>query len=577
MPGSLDLLAFAVVLAAAAIAPLGLAVVLPDPRSGPSALRRRLRYLLLGAGLGLPFAFADRGGDFARGAALWWLVVTSITALFVLRRAVSASRARLGELAGVVGYLVLPVGAYWLRAYLADERVAGEGGALLLLAAAHLHTGGLGLSIVASALSRTDDARGALRPLFQLALVGVVASSVWLSLGPTVSGLIRSVGSGVAAGSAVLVGLFSLLHARRMLKPLPRALLAISGTTALFGAGLAAWFVWSGFARLDADRFRFMVASHGLLFAVGTVGLAVVALAWETPAPRRSRAGLTVSALRGGLSIGPSFFADERAEDPTGRERGLVARAADLVAAPHPAVARVLEDTAAHELHVSASWTLLARLLGAPLWAKLVGQLSLPSGEPERLESRVVPLREVHDGRTSPRGLVLSRTRGEDTQSALIAAYATHVERARRYLGVAVPIPWHTFTRVLRAIPLDERGLALTTRPASEGDEDGDEGVYLTAWHGILRLPVDERIELCAIDDATRGEAPAHATVQVTHEVRVLGLPWLSVRSWATPRAPTDDEPRRDGDILGRSAPTDDEPRHDGDILGRSAPTDVEP
>lgn len=537
MPSPLDVVAFAVCFAAVVVAPLGLGVVLPDARDGKSAARRRLRFLLVGAGLGLPFAFADRGGDFGKGASLWWVFVTGVTAIVVLRRAVSASRLRLGELVAVLGYLELPVGAVWLRTYLSDQALAGYSGLSALLTAVHFHFAGMGLAVLVGALSRTIDAAGPLRRLFQAAALGVALSVPLLALGIAFDRRLELVAGAVVAASTAIVGLFALLHARRARRVAVLAMLGFAGAAALSAAALAAWFLSRGFAELDADRLRFMVSTHGALNAFGVVGLGVLALAWEPPTPRRSRAGLPVSTLRAGAFVGPDFFEREDAVDPVGEAHGLTDRFDDFGVDVHPDVTRFYEHTDEHELHVVPSWRGPFRLGGAIFcfFAGLVGQLSLPRREdvPERMKSRLVPLREIHDGRPAVRGWVRTRTDDEgDEEAVYVAAYAAHQELGVRYMNIAFPLPFSTMTSILRLTRSGDAGLSLTTLHEGDGP-DGDQGVYLTTWVGVLRLPLDETIEVFPADGEVPPKGvPGSVVLRARHRMWVFGIRYLTLDYW---------------------------------------------
>jgi len=155
--------------------------------------------------------------------------------------------------------------------------------------------------------------------------------------------------------------------------------------------------------------------------------------------------------------------------------------------------------------------------LFAKLARRLLGNLELPT-EPEvadGITTRIFPLRASVDGRLGARGYVRSYTGSEGTRANYVASYATIDAGSRIHLAAAFPLPFACLVAILRFDPGPNEGLMVTSSPRPEEGPAG-EGIYLSTPLGVLRLPMNERVEVWP--------KAGSAELVAKHELRVFGV-----------------------------------------------------
>lgn len=490
--------------------PLALPATARGHRTAEGAAREQRRLARLAAiggiaatGAALP-AFVTLGPTAAAWATAPWLLFCGLMALHGLSRLLTRARLRAAELAIDVALLVLPGAAVWLLVFRGEWFLGGFGGLSAVLTAAHFHAAGFGTLVMAGLLGRALAGAGWLARAHAATATALMIAFPLLAagIGSGIRG-IELAGAGLYVVALPALALLQIAAAIR-LRDRPgwsRALLGLSAATLLLGATLAGVFAAQGFYGA-AVPIATMLRLHGLVNAIGFVGLGLLAWRRIAPAPIGGSAGIPFSRLRAPGRVGAQFLATQaptRAPAPGGLVDALAVfdRQGFAAADVDPAVRAFYEATGRHSLTVTPRWRTPFRLAGR-LWhafGRSIGQLALPlAGERQAMPSRIVAVGARVDGRAGVRGWV--RRIAEDGPPVYVAAYATHRDPAGQvYMNIAFPLPRANLTSVLRIDhdPARPGGLSLTSCAIGQ-DDAGDQGVYLVTALGALRLPMNETI-----------------------------------------------------------------------------------
>lgn len=494
-----------------------------------------------------------RSGPLAVTLSALSLAFAVVAALSALRRFVGRSRYRLSTAALDLASGYLAVGAGWALVYVSGVRVAGYGGLEALLTAAHFYAAGFGANSVAGLLGRSlAGAPRGLRRAHAAGTVGMMSGVALLAAGIALWRPLERVAAWeVAASLAVLGGLLGWQSARPGARP-ARLCLALAALSTVSSSALAVWFSLVGFAALGPRALAVMVWAHGVLNALGFVLLGLAGLRGLRAHDRTNRSGLPLSALPGARGVvGAGYFEREGLVDDARRVRGLIDDFSEYARADFdpkglsPEVRDFYENTHAWRLYVSPTWQPRWRLPGL-LWKALAArfeQLNLPAGarRVHPVTSRLVALREDRDGRALPRGWVRSYARpdGAEGEALYIAAYASHVADARRYMNIAFALPLGVMTSVLR---LDhgapDGAISLSTFADETATDEGDQGVYGSLAGRYARWPLDEVITVWCVDaepgwrDARpppEGVNPNEVRLLARHDMWCFGSLYLSM------------------------------------------------
>ncbi len=244
------------------------------------------------------------------------------------------------------------------------------------------------------------------------------------------------------------------------------------------------------------------------------------------------------SALRATGQVGPDYFARAAAvatSQPV--PQGLVDSLEDL-ARPgldtrriHPEVRAFFERTAAFELLFLPGFVGVVRP-GAWLFrifAGWLGQLCLPVMGPAIIDTKMIPLDAIRDGRPGVRGVL--RICPEDGRVMHVAAYATHAIDDARCMSVALPVPGGNITGILRLdaleSPADPRlGAALTSEVSPQSNIPV--GTHFVTNNDVFPFPLRETLRFWGRDMAGLPFAPDDdsmpgATVVGRHDMFFLG------------------------------------------------------
>ncbi|WP_435119359.1 hypothetical protein [Halolamina sp. C58] len=277
------------------------------------------------------------------------------------------------------------------------------------------------------------------------------------------------------------------------------------------------------------------------LRALAVAAVALLALALRC-ARKRARA-VPLSPISAGWYVGPEFVEREglaTGEEPAG-EVADVAHFAGETFDPerlHPEVRRFYERTAEYEMRYRANWHRPFRS-GAAVASRLtsrIEQLNLPGPGDEswhRLESRFLDIAEpgsvgIDDDPAEParedvRAWV--RTDPETDEAVFVALYATHHRDGDGFVNISVPVPGGGVDTVMRPENLPAEGvdggtgIRLTTAPS------GDPGLFLRTPLGAFAVPGGQRFDVWPVE----GEAEGEPRLRATHEMWLLGRPFLTV------------------------------------------------
>jgi hypothetical protein len=256
---------------------------------------------------------------------------------------------------------------------------------------------------------------------------------------------------------------------------------------------------------------------------VGVLALAALALGYVRTAVERA---VPFSPLFARWRVGADYldrYGVETEDALSGEMDDVEAYASDAFDpdALDPAVREFYEQTASYDLDYAVRWHRGFRL-GATLAARLtsrIEQLNLPApGEPGgRLRSRIVAVGEQSDPRDDARAWV--RT-DESGTAVFVAIYASHETDGRRFVNIAVPLPYSNLSTVLLPRTTPGGGVELTTRAGTD-----DEGLYLVTPLGAVALPLSQRFRVW----------PDDGGVRATHEMWAFGRQFLTVTYAARP------------------------------------------
>jgi hypothetical protein len=519
-------------------APLALPLSARRFRSDGTPLARQIRrfkiYALAGAlgGVGLVVAalLPDLPARALAGLTAPWLLFCGLAAVHGVARLLTRSRLSLPELAIDVSLMLLPGAAVWLMVYRGEWILGGFGGLAAVLTAAHFHAAGFGTLLMTGMLGRglAEAKLPRARKIHAVTTVALLLAFPLLA-GGIATGIrgLELAGAGlyvVALPVLAMLQIAAAVHLRDRPAGL-RVLLGLSAGCLMMATVFAGRFAMQGFYGA-AVPIATMLRFHGLINALGFLGLGLLAWSHLRPEPLAGPAGIPFSRLRSSGRVGAGFFAAHaptRAAAPAGLVDSLdvfdrTGFDSDRV---DPAVREFYEETGRHTLAVTPSWRFPFRLVGR-LWRAIgrsIGQLTLPppTTGPQVMPGKIVAVEGEADGRAGVRGWV--RQLGTGGPPVYVAAYATHRDPSGQvYMNIAFPLPWSNMTSVLRVDHDPERPGGLVLTSCSKGQDDiGDQGVYLATALGGIRLPLNETMWVWS-----EGEK-----VRARHRLWALGLPVL--------------------------------------------------
>jgi hypothetical protein len=485
-------------------------------------------------------------GVVAGGLAVVWALATATIALGGVARVLRRGLFPIEELAIDIGHSYVVVGGAWLVANRFGIALMGFQEPVVLYTATHFHFAGLAAPVIAGLVGRELGLRRS--PGTETAVAAPVLA--WIARVSTtiVLGGIPLVAAGIifsksleapaavllSAGMLCLMGLLVVIGVQRLRRREASGLLLIvAGLALMLSMSMAVLFATTASMTIGAAEplvpYATMVALHGSANALGFTCCALVAFALSPPRRRHDRLGGSWPRLFGTGFIGPDFFDRSGVVD---RSRIVVGQVASLDAFAHARfhpervhkdVRAFYERTSEYALLASPRWHLPFAVAARPFaWfaRHVLGQIELPvraEGD-EEVSTRCFGV--VDDGRSDVVGYVRSYGRGDSARANFVAAYALHQHDARTWLSVALPLPFASLVAVLRFEDGSRPGSLFVTCAPPEHEGPDDEGLFLATRFGVVRLPLNERIDVF-VDDA--------GGLRALHVTRILGFRCLTL------------------------------------------------
>jgi hypothetical protein len=254
------------------IVPLGLALI--------DTISDRSSAFLNIAAASQPFAalaviissFLDPGIS-AAGLALPWLITTSLIGLdglIRLGRLRNAAGSAFTTLPVLAAMIYLPVGAVWLIMSRLGIQPLGFGDTIVLLTAVHFHFAGFAAPLLTGLTGHHLPASSKTKPIYLLAVVGVIAGTPLVAAGITFSPLLALVGAIVISIGLVCLVLINITWILPFISTLlPKTLMVISSVSVIPAMALAGVYAYSiVFHKLIVDIPQ-MAMTHGVINAFG--------------------------------------------------------------------------------------------------------------------------------------------------------------------------------------------------------------------------------------------------------------------------------------------------------------------
>lgn len=546
---SLELIEKLMLLGPLVVVPLGLTLVATPDRNGrDSPLSRAASFAQPFGALMAVCALLLPQGLAAALLASAWLIITVLIALYGIGRFLPRAAARAEEVSIDAGLIYIAVGGVWFVMARKGLQPLGFGDTIVLLTAVHFHYAGFAAPLLAGLAGRMlPDSSRLLRRTYRTSVVMIIAGTPLVAAGITFSPALALVGAIIVASGLLLLAVLVVTRIMPSLTSMTaQTLLVISSLSSATAMVLACVYAYSIVAQKLIIGIPEMAEWHGVANAVGfsLCGL----LAWSLILPQAtSTPGVPLSRLRSRGYAGPEYFESINALDHTKkRARGLVDdfdayRREDFdTSRVSGDVRSFYEETYRYRLLVRPRWKFGFRVGGriARKIGTVLGQMRLPvmaEKIEDRIESRILPVKDEVDGRTGVRAWV--RTYEGTSHAMYVAAYATHSHRGNSYMNIAFPMPCGNMASILhlQAMSGDEgepQGIILSTLP--EAHAGGDQGVYFANAILPVRLPINETIRVwpAGMKDApftSSSRMEGKATVLARHDMWFCGIKFLEL------------------------------------------------
>jgi hypothetical protein len=546
----LELIERLMLLATLVIVPLGLSLAATEDREGRCSLPLRAALFAqpVGALMVVCSVLLPQGWSAALLAS-GWLVVTMLIALSGIVRFLPRGASRVEEVSIDAGLLYIMVGGGWLVLARAGLQPLGFGDTIVLLTAVHFHYAGFAAPILAGlAGQQLHGASNWTRRTLCVSVACIIAGTPLVAAGITFSPSLALTGAIVVAAGLLLLALLVLTKIMPALHSmLAQTLLIISSLSSAAAMVLACVYAYSIVSNKMVISIPQMAELHGVANAVGFSLCGLLAWSLIRPQTRASVPGVPFSRLRSRGYTGPQYFESIDGVSSTDNPpKGLVDDFDDYMRDDFDTrrvdkdVRAFYEQTYRYKLLVRPRWKFGFRLGGrvAHKIGTWMGQMRLPvvaEKEEDRIESRILPVKDVLDGRKGVRAWV--RTYEGTNDAMYVAAYATHSHRGNTYMNIAFPMPCGNMASILHlqatgSADAEPQGIILSTLP--DACAGGDQGVYFVNPLLPIRLPINETIRVWSVSMKDVPFAPSNqmegkATVLARHDMWLCGIKFLEL------------------------------------------------
>ncbi|WP_093215864.1 YndJ family protein [Sediminibacillus albus] len=425
-----------------------------------------------------------------------YLVFTFLVALYGLKRFLYRGFTNWAEISIDFGMLYLFVGGLWFFAYITGINT-GFSPLITWLTAIHFHYSAFLLPISLGFLGRVHE-----WSWFRWIVPIILGAPMLVAIGMTFWPILEviSVLLYILAIYSLIILVFRTRFPSRLQAFMIRVSYCSLGVTILFSL-LYALNRSFGYWYISID---FMLKFHGFIncFFFGVFG--VVGWAVSPPVSKHDGWKFPVSRIRGNLN-------------ETGHKHpGLVDDLNDFVNVEYlpDTIVHFYEHTEEYKLFASVKWATWFKPLAVvyKLISNKVQQLNLPlSSKNTEMTGEILTVDPIIDGRQNPRAWI-RKVKGS---IVFVAIYSQHKSKGKTYMNISLPLPYSSMVGVLQ---LDAQNDSLILK--SEGEEEGDAGIYLTVGKAIFKLPLSEHF---LIQETEAGSLTAQ------HKMRILGVPFLHI------------------------------------------------
>lgn len=478
------------------------------------------------------FSVIYEPGMLAGFLAVGWFLYTFMLAGYGVVRLLARGWKPLDEALIDIAFIYVVLGGVWLVLHRFDVEGLPFPSVIVLLTAIHFHYSAFLVPIFTGMLGRYLYTEKIKWPGFPIVAIGVISGPMVVAAGINFGGVLEYMAVVLYVLVLYWLGIGTIIV---MLKgkgaSFGRLAVIISSLALLGTMSLSYLYSYGNTFGPVILTIPDMVIFHGVGNAFGYGLLGVLGWIFLAPPSRDNYYSFPVSKLRGKKYVGSSYMDKYKVRENPPAVRGLVDSFAMFENDKfHPQkvdfrIRRFYEDTQPFRLIAKTSWRRGFRFLSR-VYHELTGRFGQLHLEPHRdvvrkqeMVGAVFPILDVADGREAPR--VWLREDKETGETIFVAVYSYHVYNGKRYMNIALPLPWSVMTGILRPDNDEENGLLLTSEKIA--DEKGHEGIYLTVGQGItVRLPISETFHIQVVDGSS-------GRLRATHKMKICGIPCLEL------------------------------------------------
>ncbi|MDQ0269744.1 YndJ family protein [Cytobacillus purgationiresistens] len=438
-----------------------------------------------------------------------YLAYTFIVAFYGFYRFCKRGFIRFEEFMIDAGLVYLSIGGIWFFAHIA-EIDTGFSPIITWLTSIHFHYSAFLLPVFMGFLGRVNKSSsypyiGSIILLAPIILAAGITFSVWIEILSVIF---------------YLIGIYSLIflsiktqYENRLQQGLIILSFSSLGITILFSFLYAIGQLWRDFSL----SIPFMLQFHGFFNCVVFAFCGLIGWMLALPSTKHRIRRFSRSQIRGSINIGENLLSDITAK---GKYSGLVNSMKKYqphvqMDSIHPTIIHFYENTLNYRLFAKVEWKSWFKPFAIiyHLISKRVQQINLPLSSKEvEMTGDILPVNMELDGRPSPRAWL----RKVEDEVAFVAIYSWHETKGRRYMNIALPLPFTSMVGVLELNTIGDE-LELTSIGSNE---ESDAGIYLL-WRGNqMVLPIQESFRMTGTGDGT---------LKASHHMWIFGLSFLKI------------------------------------------------
>lgn len=437
-----------------------------------------------------------------------------------------------------LGLIFLAVGGIWWIISRLGLNPNQFGHPIVFLTAVHFHFAGFASCVISGLSGRVlMRQRPGVRALYLFSLCCSVLGIPLLALGIRFSPSLELLSAGVFALGLLLWSGLTLWQIKHFQRRGAKFLLSLASLSILWSMFWALYYALATYLDQPWVSIPEMGWRHGLWNVFGYAFPALLALCWEHPPARQLIRDIPFSRLFGKWHVGAQFFDTLQPPDSEYKPTGLIESFADYArpdfnpeALPQE-LRHFYEHTQDYELQVIPEWQWGFRTAarGFHWLMQALGQMVLPLGREAleiQMQSLILPVDDARDGRQHVRAWV--RSYRHSGKVVYAAAYSQHRHGEQLYMNIAFPLPWSQLSSILRldSIPALGSRSALRLSSLPHPERSGDQGVFWVTPYFVVRLPINETIEVWSRKQwrSWPHPVPEASILFARHDMWILGL-----------------------------------------------------